>query len=230
MFVFDEHDASLWSYIGEGQMIRVPERQGILAEVMATDRTIQLNDAASDPQVDSIFGEATDFVTRSLVCAPMHGERGQLFGCLQVSNKKNKIAEAAQDPGFSKQDQVILTDFAHHLGPVVQGWLTFSDHKSGLETQLTQAVAGERQLASVISFLLESGGPVLRDTIGEELAIQLLTAAASVSDGATRDQSPAPSPGRQSPMLMMNEDDFSKADLDGDGHLDKDELKAFWAK
>ena len=45
--------------------------------------------------------------------------------------------------------------------------MAFYDAKSGLETQLTEAVAGERQMASVISFLLESGGSALRKTIGE---------------------------------------------------------------
>ena len=230
MFMVDGNDNSLWSYIKQDDMVRFPQGNGIFGEVLATDQTIRINDAAKDSRVETSHGEAIGIVARSLVCAPMHDERGQLFGCIHVINKKEISAQVEQDRGFSKHEELIVTDFAHHIGPVVQGWMSFFHHKSGLETELTQAVAGERQMASVISFLLESGGAPLRDTIGEDLAIQLLTAAASVSDANAKKNSLETSPGRQSPVLMMSEAQFAAADTDGDGHLDKNELKAFWGK
>ena len=69
-------------------------------------------------------------------------------------------------------------DFSAHLGPIVEAWLTFFDTKTLLEKHLEEAVSGERKMVELIAFLLSIGGTSLREAIGEDLAIELLSQAA----------------------------------------------------
>ena len=69
-------------------------------------------------------------------------------------------------------------DFSAHLGPIIEAWLTFFDTKTLLEKHLEEAVSGERKMVELIAFLLSIGGTSLREAIGEDLDIELLSQAA----------------------------------------------------
>ena len=133
---------------------------------------MRVDDGETDRRIEKKVGDDIQFVTRCMLCCPVHDRNGDVYGCLQVINKQED-----DDTSFSDFQGEVLADLAHNIGPVIQGWMSFFDAKTRLSSQLHEAVAGERQMAGVIGFLLQSGGQQLRDTIGEDLAIQLLNAA-----------------------------------------------------
>jgi hypothetical protein len=57
--------------------------------------------------------------------------------------------------------------------------LAFFDTKTDLENHLSEAVSGERRMVDLIAFLLSVGGTPLREAIGEDLAIELLSQAST---------------------------------------------------
>ena len=122
-------------------------------------------------------GDKTDnFVTHAILCCPVHDNDGNIYGCLQVINKVHDSGDDTQ--WFTSQDRNVLADFAVNVGPVVKSWMAFFDIKNSLERQLGEAVSGERKMAELIAFLLQVGGTSLREAIGEDLAIELLSHAA----------------------------------------------------
>ena len=60
--------------------------QGLVGETASTGKPLIVNDTATDPRWFSGYDEATDFVTRSILCAPMV-TRQQVIGVLEIVNK-----------------------------------------------------------------------------------------------------------------------------------------------
>jgi hypothetical protein len=182
LFIADnENSGSLWSYIAGGQMITVPAGEGFAGSCVATGEVIKVDDCQNDPR----FGgdKEIGFVSQCMMCCPVHDKDGNLYGCLQVINKQSRPQSKTMDTNrpraptgtcFSLQDQNILTEYALNVGPVVQSWMAFFDTKNGMEQQLKEAVGGERKMSELIAFLLQVGGTPLRESIGEDLAIELL--------------------------------------------------------
>ena len=65
--------------------------QGLVGETASTGKPLIVDDAATDPRWFSGYDEATDFVTRSILCAPMV-TRQEVLGVLEIVNKKDGSA------------------------------------------------------------------------------------------------------------------------------------------
>lgn len=64
---------------------------GLVGEAAATGQPLIVNDTATDPRWFSGYDEATDFVTQSILCAPMI-TRQQVIGVLEIVNKRDGSA------------------------------------------------------------------------------------------------------------------------------------------
>ena len=67
---------------------RLPWGVGLVGETAATAQPILVNNTASDPRWFSGYDEATDFITQSILCAPMIA-RQQVIGVLEIVNKRD---------------------------------------------------------------------------------------------------------------------------------------------
>lgn len=177
LFILDQEDGSLWSYIAGGHMISVPNGEGLAGLCVSQNQVINVDDCQNDAR----FGgdKETGFTTESVLCCPVRDNNGNIYGCLQVINK----SKTSNDTCFNAIDHDILVDFGLNVGPVVKSWMAFFDTKNVLEKQLNEAVSGERKMAELIAFLLQVGGTPLREAIGEDLAIELLSHASDLGVG-----------------------------------------------
>ncbi|MCB1179012.1 MAG: SpoIIE family protein phosphatase, partial [Leptospiraceae bacterium] len=65
--------------------LEVPRGKGIAGYVMDTNETVIVNDAQSDPRLYKEIDSKIDFVTRNLICVPMHTQ-GNFIGVLEAVN------------------------------------------------------------------------------------------------------------------------------------------------
>jgi transcriptional regulator with GAF, ATPase, and Fis domain len=149
--------------VGEGEL-RIPDSAGIVGRVIATGQPQRL-DRADDPatvnrQVDSAIG----YQTRTLLCVPLRGRDGELFGAFEVINKRNG--------DFSDDDELALIELATHAGVALANT---QERESLLQSrrQITdEAAAGVRLVGQ--SAVMEALRSTIRRVAPTELAVLLL--------------------------------------------------------
>ncbi len=92
----------------EGGELRIADDTGVVGQVVRSgqprrvDADIDLEQKEIDRKVDKKLG----FQTRSLLCVPMRGKSGELFGAFEMINKI--------DGNFTDDDEAALTELATH--------------------------------------------------------------------------------------------------------------------
>lgn len=100
--VGDEHDA-------DPKEIRFPASAGVAGYVATKGVALNIRDAYHDPRFNSEIDKQTNFRTRSILCAPVISSTGQLFGVIQMVNKKKGDSKVIQSMAKKKK-----TDNKHH--------------------------------------------------------------------------------------------------------------------
>jgi len=92
--------------------LRQPMGKGVAGEVALTGQALRVDDASSDPRFDPSADEATGYVTRTLLAAPIKDAPGQpVRGVVQVLNHR--------DGHFDADDERYLTALARELSHVL---------------------------------------------------------------------------------------------------------------
>ena len=89
LFQFDRARNEVFSRVALGleEEIRLPTTRGVIGFVARTGRSLRLRDAYNDPRFDPSVDQRTGYRTRSILCVPVTGSRGQVIGAVQVINK-----------------------------------------------------------------------------------------------------------------------------------------------
>lgn len=91
----------------ENGELRIPDDQGVVGDVVQSGELRRVDHNPLDQQeIDRSVDEQLDFVTRTLLCAPLRGVNGELFGAFELINKI--------DGNFSNEDEVALLELARH--------------------------------------------------------------------------------------------------------------------
>ncbi len=86
----------------ESGELRVPDDRGVVGRVVQAGQPLRV-DAASEPDaVDRQVDERTGFETRTLLCVPLRGSRGNLFGAFELLNKRSGRFTADDEEGLSE--------------------------------------------------------------------------------------------------------------------------------
>ena len=96
----------------EVRRITLEMGQGVLGVVVATGKTLRVNDVTQDTRFDSSEDRKSGFVTRSLLATPIQW-RGNLLGVLEVVNKRG-------DSGFTENDERLLEIVANQVAIAVE--------------------------------------------------------------------------------------------------------------
>jgi len=98
----------------EGNELRIPDDQGVVGQVVQKGqaRRVDADINAEQAEIDRGVDEKLGFKTRSLVCVPLRGRSGELFGAFEVINKING--------NFTDEDEVALTELATHAAIAVE--------------------------------------------------------------------------------------------------------------
>ena len=130
---------------GEVREFRIPLERGIAGWVATNGIGQIVNDVEQDPRWFDGVSLATDFVTHSMICAPMkHGER--VVGVMQVLNKRSG------EP-FAEQDLRLLTTLAAQAAIAIEN----ARLVRSLKEERDKLLAKEAEVRSAIARDLHDG-------------------------------------------------------------------------
>ena len=96
----------------EGGELRIPDDAGVVGHVVQTGEVLRV-DANRQPElINRSVDEELGFQTRSLLCCPLVGRRGQRLGAFEMINKRQGT--------FSQEDQTALVELAAHAALAVE--------------------------------------------------------------------------------------------------------------
>ena len=95
-----------------GGILRLPEKTGIVGEVLQTGRVARIDDAYAESRFSRKVDEASGYKTRNLMCVPLIGSDRQTLGVFEVINKL--------DGSFTADDEELLCDLAAQVAVALQ--------------------------------------------------------------------------------------------------------------
>jgi len=162
----------------EGNSLRLPDKTGIVGEVIHTAKTLRIDDAYQDSRFSKKVDLASGYKTRNLLCAPLFDGEHKLLGAFEVINKNTGA--------FADGDEATLQDLAIQVGIALQNTREreslLRSHRQ-LTEQVTKGVSliGEspamQAMRSTISRLAVTDLPVLilgESGTGKEVVAQSL--------------------------------------------------------
>ncbi len=162
----------------EGGSLRLPEKTGIVGEVLQTGKSVRVDDAYAEPRFSQKVDKASGYKTRNLMCVPMIGGDRQTLGVFEVINKL--------DGSFTADDEELLLDLSAQVTAALQNTREreslLRSHKQ-LTEQVTKGVSiiGESPaisaLRSTVKRLAGTDLPVLilgESGTGKEVVAQAL--------------------------------------------------------
>jgi len=149
--------------VGNGDL-RIPDNAGIVGRVIATGQPQRL-DLTDDPAtVNREVDQSLGYQTRTLLCVPLRGRAGELFGAFEVINKR--------EGDFTDDDELALVELAAHAGVALENT---QERESLLESRrkITDEAAAGVQLVGQ-SPVMEALRSTIRRVAPTELAVLLL--------------------------------------------------------
>jgi transcriptional regulator with GAF, ATPase, and Fis domain len=98
----------------EGNELRIPDQVGVVGQCVHTGqpRRVDMDVEAEQGEVDRRVDQQLNFHTRSLLCVPLRGRSGELFGAFEVINKIGG--------NFTDGDLDALTELASHAAVALE--------------------------------------------------------------------------------------------------------------
>jgi putative methionine-R-sulfoxide reductase with GAF domain len=96
-----------------GGSIRIPAGTGIAGAAAAAGKPVRVDDAYADPRFNPEVDRRTGFVTRSILCLPLHDRQGRVFAVTQLLNRRD-------GKPFDEADERRFGEFAASLGVLLE--------------------------------------------------------------------------------------------------------------
>ncbi|NLX55662.1 MAG: sigma-54-dependent Fis family transcriptional regulator [Planctomycetaceae bacterium] len=92
--------------------LRIPEDAGIVGKVIRTGQPQRVDRESGQQEIDRRVDQQLGFETRTLLCVPLRGRGGKLFGAFELINKRSG--------NFTDEDQTALAELAAHAAVVLE--------------------------------------------------------------------------------------------------------------
>lgn len=96
----------------EGGELRIPETTGVVGQVIQSGRPQRVGQSHDQSEIDRQVDKQLGYRTRTLLCVPLHGRNGELFGAFEVLNKR--------EGNFSDDDEATLVELAEHAAVALE--------------------------------------------------------------------------------------------------------------
>lgn len=96
----------------DGGELRIPDDKGIVGQVLATGQSRRVNEHDDQTAINRHVDERLGFRTRSLVCVPLRGRGGELFGAFELINRIGG--------DFNDEDEDALEELASHAAVALE--------------------------------------------------------------------------------------------------------------
>lgn len=90
----------------QGGELRIPDDRGVVGAVVHSGQPCRVDAAQSPERIDRHVDSQLGYRTRTLLCVPLRGRSGELFGAFELINKKAGA--------FSAEDETALIELAAH--------------------------------------------------------------------------------------------------------------------
>ena len=144
--------------------LRIPDDRGVVGQVIQTGRPMRVNAATEPEQIDRQVDSQLGYRTRTLLCVPMRGRSGELFGAFELINRLSGE--------FTAEDEAALAELASHAVIALEN---AQDRENLLSTsrQITeQAAEGVRLIGE--SPAIEALRSIVRRVADTDLAVLIL--------------------------------------------------------
>ena len=112
----------------DGGELRISKDTGVVGQVVSTGESARVDQdiAMEQMQIDRAVDEKLGFETRSLLCVPMFGSKGQTIGAFELVNKVSG--------SFTQSDELALIELATHAAVAIEK----TEHIAHLKTTQRQ--------------------------------------------------------------------------------------------
>lgn len=114
--------------------LRIPDDTGIVGQVVHTGETRRVDADLGQEEIDRSVDKQLKFQTRTLLCVPLRGHDGQLFGAFEVINKRGG--------NFSDDDEAALIELASHAALALEQTQEYSQLLKSRNQLAEQAAEG----------------------------------------------------------------------------------------
>jgi len=122
--------------VDEGEL-RIPDDRGVVGQVIQTGEPLRVDAATEPKQIDHRVDSQLGYQTNTLLCVPLRGGSGELFGAFELINKLSG--------NFTAEDETGLIELAAHAAIALEN---AQDREKLLSTsrQITEQAAQQVQL------------------------------------------------------------------------------------
>jgi Nif-specific regulatory protein len=149
--------------VDEGEL-RVPDDAGVVGRVLKSGQVIRVDRDEDQSQIDRQVDRELGFQTRSLLCAPLRGQQGELFGAFELINKIGG--------SFTDEDEIALEELAAQAAIALENTQQY-EQLIHARNQMTEQAAGAVQLVGNCP-AIEALRSTIRRVADTDLAILLL--------------------------------------------------------
>ncbi len=96
----------------ENNELRVPDDAGVVGQVVQSGEPARVDEAQGQERISRDVDAKLGYETRTLLCVPLLGSNGELFGAFEVINKR--------DGNFTPEDQDGLIELASHAAVALE--------------------------------------------------------------------------------------------------------------
>ncbi|MFI4873809.1 MAG: sigma 54-interacting transcriptional regulator [Blastopirellula sp. JB062] len=135
--------------VADGEL-RVPDDRGVVGHVVQTGEPRRVDELEQD-EINREVDQSLAFHTRNLLCVPLSGRRGRIFGAFELINKRLG--------NFTAEDELGLTELAAHASAALENTQE-TERILASRNRLADAAAAEAELIGDCPAIA-----TLRDTI-----------------------------------------------------------------
>ena len=148
----------------EGGELRIPDSAGIVGQVVNSGEPRRVNTTSDSSGISRQVDKQTGYQTRTLLCVPLRGVRGELFGAFEVINKL--------DGNFTDDDEDALVELAGHAAIALENTQQLEQLVATYKHIVEQAAEGVQLIGE--STAIEALRSTIRRVANTELAILIL--------------------------------------------------------
>lgn len=148
----------------KGGELRIPDNRGVVGQVIQTGQPCRVDVATEPEKIDRNVDSQLGYRTRTLLCVPLRGKTGELFGAFELLNKRSGT--------FTTEDEAALVELAAHAAVALEN---AQDREQLLSTsrQITEQAADQVRLIGE-SPKMDALRSILRRVADTELAVLIL--------------------------------------------------------
>jgi len=148
IFMYDNLSDMLVVHTGEGlkrNEIRLPKNVGIIGSVFLKGEIIRVDDAYADSRFNNDFDRKSNYVTKSILAAPLKDSSGVSFGVIQSINKNNNAK-------FTDDDEELIHLFSLHISQIMKSAKT-NDQNISYIAKLKMIISFKEQVLKIENLL-----------------------------------------------------------------------------